>query len=398
MFEHVDAYAGDPILGLVETFKKDPRDNVKVNLGIGIYYDDQGRLPLLPSVIKAETDLSKHLEPRPYLPMEGLAAYRIAIQNLLFGENSEPLTSKRVATVQTVGASGALRVGADFLKRYFPASDMYVSDPTWDNHRAIFEAAGFNVKTYPYYDAVTGGVKFDEVVAALKALPKNSVVLLHPCCHNPTGVDLSKEQWQALVPVIKEHELIAFLDIAYQGFGDSIIDDAYAIRLFAASGLTFFVSNSFSKNLSYYGERAGGLSAVCANPEEAERILGQLKLTIRKTYSSPAYHVATVTANVMNTPELRAMWENEVTEMRVRIKAMRQKLYDVLTAKVPSKDFSYLIKQRGMFSYTGLSPEQVDRLREEFAVYLVKSGRMCVAGLNSNNVDYVADAFAAVMA
>ena len=398
MFEHVDAYAGDPILGLVETFKKDPRDNVKVNLGIGIYYDDQGRLPLLPSVIKAETDLSKHLEPRPYLPMEGLAAYRTAIQNLLFGENSEPLTSKRVATVQTVGASGALRVGADFLKRYFPASDMYVSDPTWDNHRAIFEAAGFTVKTYPYYDAVTGGVKFDEMVAALKALPKNSVVLLHPCCHNPTGVDLSKEQWQALVPVIKEHELIAFLDIAYQGFGDSIIDDAYAIRLFAASGLTFFVSNSFSKNLSYYGERAGGLSAVCANPEEAERILGQLKLTIRKTYSSPAYHVATVTANVMNTPELRAMWENEVTEMRVRIKAMRQKLYDVLTAKVPSKDFSYLIKQRGMFSYTGLSPEQVDRLREEFAVYLVKSGRMCVAGLNSNNVDYVADAFAAVMA
>ena len=398
MFEHVDAYAGDPILGLVETFKKDPRDNVKVNLGIGIYYDDQGRLPLLPSVIKAETDLSKHLEPRPYLPMEGLAAYRTAIQNLLFGENSEPLTSKRVATVQTVGASGALRVGADFLKRYFPASDMYVSDPTWDNHRAIFEAAGFNVKTYPYYDAVTGGVKFDEMVAALKALPKNSVVLLHPCCHNPTGVDLSKEQWQALVPVIKEHELIAFLDIAYQGFGDSIIDDAYAIRLFAASGLTFFVSNSFSKNLSYYGERAGGLSAVCVNAEEAERILGQLKLTIRKTYSSPAYHVATVTANVMNTPELRAMWENEVTEMRVRIKAMRQKLYDVLTAKVPSKDFSYLIKQRGMFSYTGLSPEQVDRLREEFAVYLVKSGRMCVAGLNSNNVDYVADAFAAVMA
>ena len=398
MFEHVDAYAGDPILGLVETFKKDPRDNVKVNLGIGIYYDDQGRLPLLPSVIKAETALAQHLEPRPYLPMEGLAAYRSAIQNLLFGENSEPLTSKRVATVQTVGASGALRVGADFLKRYFPASDMYVSDPTWDNHRAIFEAAGFTVKTYPYYDAVTGGVKFDEMLATLKALPKNSVVLLHPCCHNPTGVDLSKEQWQALVPVIKEHELIAFLDIAYQGFGDSIIDDAYAIRLFAASGLTFFVSNSFSKNLSYYGERAGGLSAVCANPEEAERILGQLKLTIRKTYSSPAYHVATVTANVMNTPELRAMWENEVTEMRVRIKAMRQKLYDVLTAKVPSKDFSYLIKQRGMFSYTGLSPEQVDRLREEFAVYLVKSGRMCVAGLNSNNVDYVADAFAAVMA
>ena len=397
MFEHVDAYAGDPILSLVETFKKDPRET-KVNLGIGIYYDDQGRLPLLPSVVKAETALAQHLEPRPYLPMEGLAAYRTACQNLLFGGNSNVLAEKRVATVQTVGASGALRVGADFLKRYFPDADMYVSDPTWDNHRAIFEAAGFTVKTYPYYDAVSGGVKFDEMVAALKAMPKSSVVLLHPCCHNPTGVDLSKEQWQALVPVIKEGGLIPFMDIAYQGFGDSIEEDAYAIRLFAESGLSFFTSNSFSKNLSYYGERAGGLSAVCVNAEEAERVLGQLKLTIRKMYSSPAYHVATVTANVVNEAELRALWEGEVNEMRDRIKAMRQKLYDVLTAKIAGKDFSYLIKQRGMFSYTGLSPEQVDRLREEFAVYLVKSGRMCVAGLNSGNVDYVADAFAAVMA
>ena len=330
--------------------------------------------------------------------MEGSAAYRTACQNLLFGANSKVLAEKRVATVQTVGASGALRVGADFLKRYFPNSEMYVSDPTWDNHRAIFEAAGFTVKTYPYYDAVTGGVKFDEMLAALKAMPKKSVVLLHPCCHNPTGVDLSKEQWQALVPVIQANELIPFMDIAYQGFGDSIEDDAYAIRLFADAGLSFFTSNSFSKNLSYYGERAGGLSAICVDAEEAERVLGQLKLTIRKMYSSPAYHVATITANVVNEAELRDMWEGEVTEMRERIKTMRQKLYEVLTAKVPGKDFSYLIKQRGMFSYTGLSPEQVDRLREEFAVYLVKSGRMCVAGLNSQNVGYVADAFAAVMA
>ena len=397
MFAHVDAYAGDPILSLVETFKKDPR-NTKVNLGIGIYYDDAGKIPLLPSVVKAETALAQHLEPRPYLPMEGSAAYRTACQNLLFGANSKVLAEKRVATVQTVGASGALRVGADFLKRYFPNSEMYVSDPTWDNHRAIFEAAGFTVKTYPYYDAVTGGVKFDEMLAALKAMPKNSVVLLHPCCHNPTGVDLSKEQWQALVPVIQANELIPFMDIAYQGFGDSIEDDAYAIRLFADAGLSFFTSNSFSKNLSYYGERAGGLSAICVDAEEAERVLGQLKLTIRKMYSSPAYHVATITANVVNEAELRDMWEGEVTEMRERIKTMRQKLYEVLTAKVPGKDFSYLIKQRGMFSYTGLSPEQVDRLREEFAVYLVKSGRMCVAGLNSQNVGYVADAFAAVMA
>lgn len=397
MFAHVDAYAGDPILSLVETFKKDPRET-KVNLGIGIYYDDSGRIPLLPSVVKAETDLAHHLEPRPYLPMEGLAAYRTACQNLLFGADSAAVAEKRVATVQTVGASGALRIGADFLKRYFPDSEMYVSDPTWDNHRAIFEAAGFTVKTYPYYDATTGGVKFDEMVAALKALPKNSVVLLHPCCHNPTGVDLSKEQWDALVPVIKEGGLIAFLDIAYQGFGDNLDDDAYALRLFADSGINFFASNSFSKNLSYYGERAGGLSVVCESPEEADRVFGQLKLTIRKAYSSPAYHVATITSHVMNEAELRAMWEGEVAEMRDRIKTMRQKLYDVLTAKIPGKDFSYLIKQRGMFSYTGLSPEQVDRLREEFGVYLVKSGRMCVAGLNSQNVSYVADSFAAVMA
>ena len=397
MFEHVEAYAGDPILSLVETFKKDPRAT-KVNLGIGIYYDDAGNIPLLPSVVKAETNLAQHLEPRPYLPMEGLAAYRSACQNLIFGKDSKALAEKRVATVQTVGASGALRVGAEFLKKFFPDSEAYVSDPTWDNHRAIFEAAGFTVKTYPYYDNATGSVKFDEMLATLKALPKHSVVLLHPCCHNPTGMDLTKDQWRALVPVIKEQQLIAFLDMAYQGFGDNLDDDAYAIRLFADSGLSFFASNSFSKNLSYYGERAGGLQAVCATEEEANRVLGQLKLAIRKMYSSPAYHVSMVTASVMNEAELYTMWEGEVAQMRDRIKAMRQKLYEVLTTKVPGKDFSYLIKQRGMFSYTGLSPEQVDRLREEFGVYLVKSGRMCVAGLNSKNIDYVANAFAAVMA
>ena len=397
MFEHVEAYAGDPILSLVETFKKDPRAT-KVNLGIGIYYDDAGNIPLLPSVVKAETNLAQHLEPRPYLPMEGMAAYRSACQNLIFGKDSKALAEKRVATVQTVGASGALRVGAEFLKKFFPDSEAYVSDPTWDNHRAIFEAAGFTVKTYPYYDNATGSVKFDEMLATLKALPKHSVVLLHPCCHNPTGMDLTKDQWRALVPVIKEQQLIAFLDMAYQGFGDNLDDDAYAIRLFADSGLSFFASNSFSKNLSYYGERAGGLQAVCATEEEANRVLGQLKLAIRKMYSSPAYHVSMVTASVMNEAELYTMWEGEVAQMRDRIKAMRQKLYEVLTTKVPGKDFSYLIKQRGMFSYTGLSPEQVDRLREEFGVYLVKSGRMCVAGLNSKNIDYVANAFAAVMA
>jgi aromatic-amino-acid transaminase len=397
MFAHVDVYPGDPILSLVDTFKKDPRAD-KVNLGIGLYYDANGVIPLLPSVIKAETALAQHLEARPYLPMEGLAAFRSAIQNLLFGANHEAVVSKRIATVQTIGASGALRIGADFLKKYFPTSDLYVSDPTWDNHRAIFEAAGFNVKTYPYYDAQTGGVNFDAMLSTLKALPAHAVVLLHPCCHNPTGVDLSIAQWQQVIEVVKAQKLIAFMDIAYQGFGDGIEEDAAAIRMMADAGVTFFVSNSFSKNLSYYGERSGGLSVVCDNADDAERILGQLKLTIRKNYSSPAYHVSTVTAAVMNEAELRAMWESEVTEMRVRIKAMRQKLYDVLSAKVAGKDFSYLLNQRGMFSYTGLSAAQVDRLREEFAVYMVKSGRMCVAGLNLQNVEKVANSMAAVMA
>lgn len=397
MFAHVDVYPGDPILSLVDTFKKDPRAD-KVNLGIGLYYDANGVIPLLPSVIKAETALAQHLEARPYLPMEGLAAFRSAIQNLLFGANHEAVVSKRIATVQTIGASGALRIGADFLKKYFPTSDLYVSDPTWDNHRAIFEAAGFNVKTYPYYDAHTGGVNFDAMLSTLKALPEHAVVLLHPCCHNPTGVDLSVAQWQQVIEVVKAQKLIAFMDIAYQGFGDGIEEDAVAIRMMADAGVTFFVSNSFSKNLSYYGERSGGLSVVCDNADDAERILGQLKLTIRKNYSSPAYHVSTVTAAVMNEAELRAMWESEVTEMRVRIKAMRQKLYDVLSAKVAGKDFSYLLNQRGMFSYTGLSAAQVDRLREEFAVYMVKSGRMCVAGLNLQNVGKVANSMAAVMA
>ena len=397
MFAHVDVYPGDPILGLVDTFKKDPRAE-KVNLGIGLYYDENGVIPLLPSVVRAETELATHLEARPYLPMEGLAGFRSAIQNLLFGANSEAVTSKRVATVQTIGASGALRIGADFLKKYFPASDLYVSNPTWDNHRAIFDAAGFVAKDYPYYDAATGGVDFAGMLACMNAAPAKTIFLLHPCCHNPTGVDLTTEQWKQVIEVVKARDLIAFMDIAYQGFGDGIEEDAIAIRMMADAGVSFFVSNSYSKNLSYYGERSGGLSVVCQDANEAETVLGQLKLTIRKNYSSPAYHVSTITANVMNQPELRAMWESEVTAMRVRIKAMRQKLYDVLTAKVAGKDFSYLLTQRGMFSYTGLSPEQVERLREEFAVYMVKSGRMCVAGLNEHNVDKVANAMAAVMA
>lgn len=396
MFEHVDAYPGDPILSLVETYLQDPRPQ-KVNLGIGLYYDEQGRIPLLASVQQAEAAIAAESGPRSYLPMEGAADYRAVVQKLLFGADSEALKAGRIATIQTLGGSGALKVGADLLKRYFPKSEAWVSNPTWDNHRSIFEGAGIAVHDYPYYDAKTGGVDFAGMVATLKGLPAQSIVLLHPCCHNPTGVDLSREQWQQVIAIVAERNLIPFLDIAYQGFGDGLEEDAYAIRALAEAKLPFLVSNSFSKNLSFYGERVGGLSVVCKDAEEAGRILGQLKFTVRRNYSSPPIHGEKVTTKVMNDAALHALWVKEVDEMRVRIQAMRQKLYEVLTARVPGKDFSYFIKQRGMFSYTGLSPAQVDRLREEFAVYLVASGRICVAGLNGGNVDYVAEAMAAVL-
>ena len=396
MFAHVEAYAGDPILTLVETFNKDTR-NPKVNLGIGLYYDEEGRIPLLPSVQKAEAARVASAGARSYQPMEGAANYRTAVQALLWGAGHEAVTAGRIATIQTIGGSGALKIGGDLLKRYFPDSEVWVSAPTWDNHRAMFEGAGFVVHDYPYYDAATGGVKFDEMIACFKTLPAKTIVLLHPCCHNPTGVDLSNAQWEQVIEVVKQRDLLPFMDIAYQGFGDSLEDDVFAIRAMTAAGVSFFVSNSFSKNLSFYGERCGGLSVVCHDAEEAGRVLGQLKATVRRNYSSPPTHGGQVTAMVMTEPALRTEWEGEVSEMRERIKAMRQKLYAVLSAKVPGRDFSYFIKQRGMFSYTGLTPEQVDRLREEFAVYLVRSGRMCVAGLNSRNVEYVADAMAEVL-
>ena len=396
MFQHIEFYPGDPILGLVETYNQDPRTH-KVNLGIGIYFDENGQMPLLNCVRQAEIKRAATPQPRPYLPMEGLAAYRTACQRLLFGDHAAVLQEKRVATIQTLGGSGALKVGADFLHRWFPEAKLYVSDPTWDNHRSIFEGAGFEVDTYPYYDPATIGVKFDEMTAFFETLPENSILLLHPCCHNPTGVDLTPAQWDTVLNIIRQRKLIPFMDIAYQGFGDDLNGDAYAIRAAADMGLPLFVSNSFSKNLSMYGERIGGLSVVCPNREEAELVLGQLKFTVRRIYSSPPAHGGYIAADVMDTPELYAQWVREVYEMRDRIRTMRQKLHDVLSAKVPGRDFSYFIKQRGMFSFTGLTPEQVEQLQKEYAVYLVGSGRMCVAGLNTRNIDYVADSFAAVL-
>ncbi len=397
MFEHVEPYAGDPIFALVDAFNADKRPH-KVNLSIGIYFDEAGRLPVLASVREAETRLLAAGGPKPYLPMEGAADARRAVQALLFGAQHEAITSGRVATIQSVGSSGGLKVGADFLKRWFPASEVWISDPSWDNHRSMFEGSGFTVKTYPYYDAATGGVRFEAMLEAIERLPARTVVLLHACCHNPTGVDLTPAQWDRLIPVLKRRELIPYLDLAYQGFGDGLDADAYAVRAMAATAMAFIVANSFSKSMSVYGERCGALSVVCPTAREAELVLGQLKLTVRRIYSSPAIHSAGIMALVLGEPALRAMWEREVGQMRERILTMRKALHTVISARVPGRDFGYLLTQRGMFSYTGLSAAQVDRLREEHAVYLIRSGRMCVAGLNAGNVERTAQAMAAVMA
>jgi aromatic-amino-acid transaminase len=396
MFEHIEPYAGDPILTLNEAFGKDPRTH-KINLSIGIYFDDAGQLPVMRAVREAESAMLQTIGARPYQPMEGAANYRLAVQQLLFGADHEAVKSGRVATLQTLGGSGGLKVGGDFLKRYFPNANVWVSDPTWDNHRAMFEGAGFTVSTYPYYDAATGGLKFAEMLAALKALPEQSIVLLHACCHNPTGVDLTAAQWGALIPVIQARRLIPYVDIAYQGFGDGIAEDTFAVRALAEAGISFFCASSFSKSFSLYGERCGGLSVVCPNKAEADLVLGQMKATVRRNYSSPPTHGGQIVARVLQSPALYAQWAGELDAMRVRIKAMREKLHAVLSAKLPGRDFGYFLSQRGMFSYTGLTAEQVDRLRDEHAVYLVRSGRMCVAGLNSGNVEATAVAMAAVL-
>ncbi len=397
MFQHVDAYAGDPILSLNEAFQKDPRAG-KINLSIGIYFDNDGRIPMLPSVRAAELAVVESAGARPYLPMEGAANFRSAVQGLLFGADYPAIAAGRIATIQGVGSSGGLKVGADLLKRYFPDSKVYLSDPTWDNHRAVFEGSGHVCETYPYYDPATGGLRFDELLAFFKTLPQRSIVLMHACCHNPTGVDLTADQWRALVPVIRERELLPFLDLAYQGYGDGIEEDAFAVRLLADEGLSFLIANSFSKSMSLYGERCGALSVVCPDADQAARVLGQLKFMIRRNYSNPPMHGGQIVAKVLTDPKLRAMWEAEVAEMRGRIQSMRQALYRVLAAKLPGRDFNYFLTQRGMFSYTGLTADQAERLKTEFGVYILRSGRMCVAGLNTRNVEATAEAMAAVLA
>jgi aromatic-amino-acid transaminase len=397
MFAHITPYAGDPILSLNEDFQKDPRSD-KINLSIGIYFDDAGKLPVMDSVRRAESVLAANVGPKPYLPMEGAPNFRAAVLPLLFGTDHPALAEGRIATMQSVGSSGGLKVGADFIKTWFAGSGIWVSDPTWDNHRAVFEGAGLTVATYPYYDSATGGLRFEAMCDALGALPPKSVLLLHACCHNPTGVDLTYAQWDALIPLLKDRDLIPFLDLAYQGFSDGIEEDAYAVRALTEAGLSFFVANSFSKSMSVYGERCGALSVVCPSAAEAALVLGQLKATVRRNYSNPPIHGGQIVATILGTPELRALWVSEVDAMRVRIRAMRERLHAVVSAKVPGRDFGYFLSQRGMFSYTGLSPAQADRLREEFGVYVLRSGRMCVAGLNDGNVERTAQAMAAVLA
>ena len=363
MFQKVDAYAGDPILTLMERFKEDLRSD-KVNLSIGLYYNEDGIIPQLKAVADAEARLNAQPHGASlYLPMEGLNSYRHAIAPLLFGADHSVLQQQRVATIQTLGGSGALKVGADFLKRYFPESGVWVSDPTWENHVAIFAGAGFEVSTYPWYNEATNGVRFNDLLATLKTLPARSIVLLHPCCHNPTGADLTNDQWDSVIEILKARELIPFLDIAYQGFGAGMEEDAYAIRAIASAGLPALVSNSFSKIFSLYGERVGGLSVLCEDAEAAGRVLGQLKATVRRNYSSPPNFGAQVVAAVLNDEALKASWLAEVEEMRTRILAMRQELVKVLSTEMPERNFDYLLNQRGMFSYTGLSAAQVDRLR-----------------------------------
>ncbi len=396
LFTAVEMAPRDPILGLNEQFNADSNP-AKVNLGVGVYYDDEGKLPLLQCVQAAEKQMMQAPKARGYLPIDGIAAYDAGVKDLVFGAASEPVKSGRIATVQCIGGTGGLKVGADFLKRLNPDAKVLISDPSWENHRALFTNAGFTVESYPYYDAATRGINFAGMLAALNSAPAGTIVVLHACCHNPTGYDISAAQWDEVIAVVKAKNLTPFLDMAYQGFGHGLAEDGAVIGKFVAAGLNFFVSTSFSKSFSLYGERVGALSVLCADKEEAGRVLSQLKIVIRTNYSNPPIHGGTVVAMVLNTPELRAQWEKELGEMRVRIKAMRQKLVDGLKAAGVKQDMSFITQQIGMFSYSGLSKDQMVRLRDEFGVYGTDTGRMCVAALNSQNIDYVCASIAKVL-
>ena len=396
LFTAVEMAPRDPILGLNEQFAADSNPN-KVNLGVGVYYDDNGKLPLLECVKAAEKQMMEAPKARGYLPIDGIAAYDAAVKNLVFGAESEPVKSGRVATIQALGGTGGLKVGADFLRKLNPKAKLLISDPSWENHRALFTQAGFTVETYPYYNAARRGIDFDGMLTALNLAPEGTVILLHACCHNPTGYDLTPAQWDQVIAVVKSRKLVPFLDMAYQGFGSGIAEDGAVIGKFVAAGLDFLVSTSFSKSFSLYGERVGALSVLCHDKEEAGRVLSQLKIVIRANYSNPPTHGGQVVAMVLHSPELRALWEKELAAMRVRIKQMRSTLVEKLRAAGVKQDMSFITQQVGMFSYSGLTKDQMVRLRNEFGVYGTDTGRMCVAALNSKNIDYVCASIAKVV-
>ena len=396
LFSAVEMAPRDPILGLNEAFNADTR-TTKVNLGVGVYCNEEGRIPLLRAVIEAETIRAAQHASRGYLPIDGIAAYDQAVQKLLFGNDSPLIAAGRIVTTQAVGGTGALKIGADFLKQLLPNAVVAISDPSWENHRALFETAGFPVQNYRYYDAATHDVNRAGMLDDLNALPNGSIVVLHACCHNPTGVDLTPADWKNVLDVVKAKGHVPFLDMAYQGFGDGIDEDAAAVRLFAESGLTFFVSSSFSKSFSLYGERVGALSIISESKEESARVLSQVKRVIRTNYSNPPTHGASIVAAVLNSPELRAQWEAELAEMRLRIRGMREQMVALLAEKAPGRDFSFVGRQRGMFSYSGLTTEQVHRLRNEFGIYALDTGRICVAALNQSNIKAVTDAIVQVI-
>jgi aromatic-amino-acid transaminase len=386
----------DPILGVTETYVADPNPN-KVNLGVGVYYDDNGKVPLLECVRRAEEARVKSGAPKAYLPIDGIAAYDRAVQELVFGSGSTVIKEKRIVTVQALGGTGGLKIGADFLKQISPGATVWISDPSWENHRALFEAAGFPVREYPYYDAATHGLKFEAMLAALKKMPAGAIAVLHSCCHNPTGVDLTPAQWKQVLEVVQQRGIVPFLDLAYQGFADGADADAYAPRLFAESTQPVFLSSSFSKSFSLYGERTGAFSLVTGSSDESARVLSNLKRIVRTNYSNPPTHGSDLVARILADPALRKLWEAELGAMRDRIKAMRKALVDGIHKRVPGADFSFVLQQRGLFSYSGLGREQVLRLRSENSIYTIETGRICVAALTTKNIDYVADAIAKVI-
>ena len=387
----------DPILGVSEAHAADPNPN-KVNLGVGMYYDDTGMLPLLDCVRRAEHEMSAKDAPRGYLPIDGIAAYDRAVQALVFGADSEVVTSGRTVTLQALGGTGGLKIGADFLRRFSPNAQVHISEPSWENHRALFEGAGFTVNTYAYFDPETRGLDFDGMLASLEGIPHGSIIVLHACCHNPTGVDPSPEQWTRIIETVRSRGIVPFLDLAYQGFGDGTEADAAVVRRFAATPGPLFVSNSFSKSFSLYGERVGALSVVAGDRDEALRVLSQVKRVVRANYSTPPTHGGQIVTTVLGTPELRALWEAELAMMRNRIKLMRAELVERLHERTPDTNFRFILAQRGMFSYTGLTQAQVQRLRDDYSIYLIDTGRICVAALNSRNVDGIAAAIATVIA